>query len=127
MIALMPQTQSTSDRVLQLLRNAAKPGTAGGVVAALLLVATITATLEFVKNYLDLPPVVITYLIPVLIVAIRWGFLPALVATVAGAACAAFFFYKPTHTFLVEDPARRLGLLIFTVVALVSAHLAVRV
>ena len=69
---------------------------------------------------------VITYLIPVLIVAIRWGFFPALIATLSGAACAAFFFYKPTHTLYVEDPARRLGLFIFAAVAVVAAHLAVR-
>src|SRR5262249_55594015 len=74
----------------------------------------------------ELPPIIITYLIPVLIAAIRWGFMSALVATVTGAACAAFFFYRPIHTFYVEDPARRLGILIFAVVAIVAAHLAVR-
>jgi two-component system, OmpR family, sensor histidine kinase KdpD len=122
----MPQAQSISDRALQSLRNAAKPGTTAGIVAALLLVAAVTIALEIAKNFLDLPPVIVTYLIPVLIVAIRWGFLPALVATIGGAACAAFFFYKPTHTLYVEDPARRLGLFLFAIVALVAAHLAVR-
>jgi two-component system, OmpR family, sensor histidine kinase KdpD len=47
-------------------------------------------------------------------------------AMVAGAGCAAFFFYKPTYTFYVEDPARRLGLFLFVVVAVIAAHLAVR-
>jgi two-component system sensor histidine kinase KdpD len=115
-----------SDNALKWAQSSAKPGTVQGVVAALFLVFVVTATLESLKRVIDLPPVVITYLIPVLIVAIRWGFVPALVATIAGALCAAFFFYKPMYTLYVEDPARRLGLLIFAVVAVVAAHLAVR-
>jgi two-component system sensor histidine kinase KdpD len=107
-------------------QTSAKPHNASGIVAALVLVTMVTLLLEGLKRVIDLPPVVITYLIPVLIVAIRWGFVPALVATLAGAACAAFFFYKPNYTFYVEDPARRLGLVIFAVVAVVAAHLAVR-
>jgi len=125
MTTSMPGIGPVSDRALKWLRATAEPRTATGIVAAVVLVTTITASLETLKNYLDLPPVVITYLIPVLIVAIRWGFLPALVATITGAGCAAFFFYKPTHTLYVEDPARRLGLLIFVVVATVASYLAV--
>jgi two-component system sensor histidine kinase KdpD len=98
----------------------------GGVVGALILVTGVTLVLEVVKTFLNLPPIVITYMIPVLIAAIRWGFLSAMVATMAGAASAAFFFYQPTHTLLVEDPARRLGLLLFAIIAVVAAHLAVR-
>jgi two-component system sensor histidine kinase KdpD len=98
----------------------------GGVVGALCLVIGITVILEVLKTFVELPPIIITYLIPVLIASIRWGYLAAAVATVAGAASAAFFFYKPIHTFYVEDPARRLGILIFAIVAGVAAHLAVR-
>src|SRR3974390_136715 len=108
------------------LRAAASPGGAGGIVGALVLVTAITATLEVIKTFVELPPIIITYLIPVLIAALRWGFVPALVATVSGAACAAFFFYRPIHTFYVEDPARRLGILIFAIGAVVAAHLGVR-
>jgi|SRR5579883_635719 len=110
----------------QWLRAAAQPGGIVGVLGALVLVAATTLLLEAVKGFLDLPPVVITYLIPVLIAAIRWGLVSAMVATLAGAASAAFFFYRPIHTFYVEDPARRLGLLLFAVVATVAAYLAVR-
>jgi two-component system, OmpR family, sensor histidine kinase KdpD len=125
-IAPMPRTSSWSESMLNRLRDAASPSGAGGIVGALVLVTAVTATLEVLKNFVELPPIIITYLIPVLIAAIRWGFMPALVATVTGAACAAFFFYRPIHTFYVEDPARRLGILIFAVVAVVAAHLAVR-
>jgi two-component system sensor histidine kinase KdpD len=108
------------------LRAAAQPGGTVGIAGALFLVTAVTLGLELAKNFLDLPPIVITYLIPVLFAAIRWGFVSAMVATLAGAASAAYFFYKPTHTFWVEDPARRLGLLLFAIVAIVAAYLAVR-
>ena len=108
------------------LRAAAEPGGATGVVGALCLVTAVTVALEFVRSFLDLPPVVITYVVPVLIAAIRWGFLAAMTATIASAGSAAYFFYKPTHSFYVEDPARRLGLLLFAVVAVVAAYLAAR-
>jgi len=126
-IAPMPRPRSFSENAAQLLRGSGDPGGMTGVVGALVLVIAVTAALAVIKTaFIDLPPIVITYLIPVLIAAIRWGFLPALTATIGGAACAAFFFYKPVHTFYVEDPARRLGLVIFALVAIVAAHLAVR-
>jgi two-component system sensor histidine kinase KdpD len=122
----MSQLRLLPQRTIQWLRAASQPGGTVGVAGALFLVIGITLGLELAKNFLDLPPIVITYLIPVLFAALRWGFISAMVAIIAGAASAAFFFYKPTHTFLVEDPARRLGLLLFAIVATVAAYLAVR-
>jgi two-component system sensor histidine kinase KdpD len=118
--------QLIMERALKRMRSAATPGGAGGVLAGLGLVTAVTLLLEVVKNFLELPPIAITYLIPVLIAAIRWGYLSAIVTTIAGGFCSAFFFYKPTHTIFVEDPARRLSLMIFAIVAVVAAHLAVR-
>jgi two-component system, OmpR family, sensor histidine kinase KdpD len=122
----MLQIRSLPQSTIRWVRAAAEPGGSVGVVGALCLVIAVTLFLEVVKSFLDLPPIVITYLIPVLFAAIRWGFAAAMSATLAGAASAAYFFYKPTHTFYVEDPARRLGLLLFAIVAIVAAYLAVR-
>src|ERR1043166_263717 len=108
------------------LAAALHPGGVGGGGGGVVPVVGITIILETIKTLIELPPIIISYLIPVLIAAIRWGYLSAIVATITGAASAAFFFYRPIHTFYVEDPARRLGLLIFAVVAVVAAHLAVR-
>src|SRR6185437_12689224 len=119
-IRLLPQ------KAIQWVRAAAQPGGAVGVVGALCLVCAVTLCLEIVKSFLTLPPIIITYLIPVLFAALRWGFIAAMSATIAGAASAAYFFYRPTHTLFVEDPARRLGLFLFMIVATVAAYLAVR-
>jgi two-component system sensor histidine kinase KdpD len=122
----MTRMQIMPENALKWMRAAAQPGGTGGVIGAVVLVTAVTIILEIIRRFLDLPPIVITYLIPVLIAAIRWGFISAMIATITGAASAAYFFYKPTHTFLVEDPARRLGLMLFAIVAVVAAHLAVR-
>src|SRR5262249_1365128 len=78
------------------------------------------------RALVELPPIVITFLIPVLISAIRWGLLSAIAAMIAGAACSAFFFYRPIYTLYVEDPARRIGLVLFIIVASTASYLAVR-
>jgi two-component system sensor histidine kinase KdpD len=122
----MSRIRTLAERAANWTWSATEPGGASGVVGALCLVVGITLILEVLKHVVELPPIIITFLIPVLISAIRWGYLAAIVATITGAASAAFFFYRPVHTFYVEDPARRLGILIFAVVALVAAHLAVR-
>jgi two-component system sensor histidine kinase KdpD len=126
MTAPMSLTRSLPERTNHWLRAAAQPGGTTGVLGALVLVTAVTLVLEGIRGVYDLPPVVITYLIPVLIAAIRWGLMSAMAATLAGAASAAFFFYRPIHTFYVEDPPRRLGLLLFAVVAVVAAYLAAR-
>src|SRR5689334_343059 len=122
----MPRIRTLAEDAAKWIWSATEPGGARGVVGALCLVVGITIILEVLKHVVELPPIIITYLIPVLIASIRWGYLSAAVATVTGAASAAFFFYRPIYTFYVEDPARRLGILIFSVVAVVAAHLAVR-
>src|SRR5215467_170240 len=122
----MSRIRTLTDKAIRWASSATQPGGTSGVVGALCLVIGITVILEVLKTFVELPPIIITYLIPVLIASIRWGYLSAAVATVTGAASAAFFFYKPVHTFYVEDPARRLGILIFAIVAGVAAYLAVR-
>jgi two-component system sensor histidine kinase KdpD len=122
----MSRIRTLAEQAIKWTSSATQPGGTSGIVGALCLVVGITVILEILKTFVELPPIIITYLIPVLIASIRWGYVSAFVATVTGAACAAFFFYRPIHTFYVEDPARRLGILIFCVVAAVAAYLAVR-
>src|SRR5262249_43735938 len=122
----MPRIRTLVEDATKWIWSAAEPGGVRGVVGALCLVVGITVILELLKHFVELPPIIITYLIPVLIASIRWGYLAAFVATVMGASSAAFFFYRPVYTFYVEDPAQRLGILIFAVIATVAAYLAVR-
>src|SRR5262249_62247868 len=114
-IAPMSRIRTLTEKATNWIWSATEPGGARGVVGALCLVIGVIITLEIVKHFIDLPPIIITFLIPVLIAAIRWGYLAAIVATVAGAAGAAVFFYLPPFTFYVSGPAAAPGLLVLPI------------
>lgn len=115
-------------RLVQWLQVAAKPGGVPGILLALLLVVAMTLVLFGIRYFMPLPPIVMTFLIPVLVAAIRWGTLASLFATVTGALSSAFFFYRPFYSLdlAAKDPARVLSLFLFLVVGIVAGHLAAR-
>lgn len=93
--------------------------------ATLLAVAAATAII-FVFNgalsFLNL--VSIIYLIPVLIAALWWGIWPAILAAIAGALAADYFFYPPLYSFWISDTQNIADLIVFLLIALVSGNLA---
>jgi K+-sensing histidine kinase KdpD len=95
------------------------------IATALVLVALATGALFVLQGFFALLNLVsIVYLIPVVIAAMRWGMLPAIVAAVAGAAAADFLFYPPVFSFWIEDTQNIADLVVFLIVALVTSHLA---
>jgi K+-sensing histidine kinase KdpD len=93
---------------------------------SLLCVAVVTALLMLFEQTIAANLVPITYLIPVIIAATRWGIWPATLASIASTATADFFFIPPIFSFQVDDPREVIDLLLFLVVALVSSNLASR-
>jgi two-component system sensor histidine kinase KdpD len=96
------------------------------VAMALLAVAATTAVIAALTRFVDLGHVGIIYLLPVFISALRWGLIPALAAAVAGAGAAAFFFYPPIFSFEAHDWEHQVDLVLFTIVAVVTSQLALR-
>ena len=92
--------------------------------AALALVGAATACLIIVNRRPHLVPLV--YIIPVVIAATRWGTLPGLVAAIAGAAAADFFFYPPVYSFWLDNRRDVIDLLLYLFVAIVTSNLAAR-
>jgi K+-sensing histidine kinase KdpD len=93
--------------------------------AALLLVAAATAVISIFDRVLaSVNLVSIIYLIPVLMMATWWGVWPAILAAVAGALAADFFFYPPIYSFWISDSQNVADLIVFLIVALVSGNLA---
>ena len=93
----------------------------------LTLVGLATITLFVLRGFFDLLNLIsIVYLIPVLVAAVRWGTLPAVVAALAGAAGADFFFYPPYFSFWVADTQNVADLVVFLTVALVAGDMAAR-
>jgi K+-sensing histidine kinase KdpD len=68
----------------------------------------------------------IVYLIPVLICAIWWGFVSAIVGICASAGVADFLFIPPFYTFVISDPKQIVEIALFLFVALVTSNLAAR-
>jgi two-component system sensor histidine kinase KdpD len=91
---------------------------------ALLLVGAVTLLLFVLNPLVDFKHIAIVYLIPVMICATRWGTVAAVIAAIAGLACADFFFYPPLYTFTVDDPQQILDLVLFVIVAIVTGYLA---
>jgi K+-sensing histidine kinase KdpD len=105
-------------------------GVLGAVARTLLLplgcvgVTTILVDLVLENSTLKFEPII--YLIPVVICAIRWGLLAALVGVAASAAVADFFFLPPVYSFAISDPSQIIELLLFLFVAVVTSNLAAR-
>ena len=96
------------------------------VVATLALVWLDTIALVVIKQFAAFDPITLIYLLPVVVAATRWGIVSAVIAAVAGAAAADFFFIPPLYTFWIRDPQNVVDLILFLVVALVTGNLAAR-
>ena len=101
-------------------------GSAIPMVATLALVWLATISLVVISYFVPFKLVSLVYLLPVVVAATQWGTGPGIVAAVAGAAAADFFFYPPLYTLWVRDPENVVDLILFLLVALVTSNLAAR-
>jgi two-component system sensor histidine kinase KdpD len=93
---------------------------------ALVLVWLTTIGLDVLGDFVSLKFVVLVYMLPVIGVAMQWGIVPALVAAIAGAAAADFFFIPPLYSFWIRNPENVVDLVLFLFVAVVTSSLAAR-
>src|SRR5271168_5659977 len=68
------------------MRRAMAPGGITGIVMALVFVVVTDGFLLMMRSIQELPPVALTFLIPIVVAAIRWGTLSAAVTAMGGAA-----------------------------------------
>jgi two-component system, OmpR family, sensor histidine kinase KdpD len=96
------------------------------IVATLALVWLATISLVVINSFVPLDLVPLIYMLPVILAATQWGIVPGLVAAVAGAAAADFFFYPPLYSFWLQNPQDVIDLLLYLLVATVASNLAAR-
>jgi K+-sensing histidine kinase KdpD len=96
------------------------------VAMALALVWLATTGLVVLSDFVSLNLVPLIYMLPVILVAAQWGIVPALVAAVAGAAAADFFFFPPLYSFRIHDPRHVIDLALFLFVAVITSIVAAR-
>jgi two-component system sensor histidine kinase KdpD len=95
-----------------------------GYVAALLLVAVTTGALLLLRERLTLANVSLIYVLLTLIVAVRLGTGPSVLAAVLSFFGGNFFFVRPYYSLHVADPRDLLDLLVFLAAALIAGRLA---
>jgi two-component system sensor histidine kinase KdpD len=112
------------DRARIWLRNAMAPSGITGLVIALGFVVAADLFL-FLMQYLQaLPPVSLTFMIAIVVVALRWGTLSSVVTILGGLLSFTYFFFSPFYTNIAELRSRVLGVIFFLVVSLVLGYLA---
>ncbi len=103
------------------------PGGFAGLVMALVFIFGTDGILLILRYIQEFPPVSLSFAIPVVVVAIRWGTLAAAVTALGGAASLTYFFYSPFYTNSLDSRSRVLGVIVFLAVSLVLGYLASRI
>jgi len=96
-------------------------------VVALLAVGLAVAIGELVLPLLRVENVDLLLLTAVVVVGVRYGLWPSLVAGVAASLCYNFFFLPPVYTFTITDPINVGAFFFFIVIAIIVSNLAGRV
>jgi two-component system, OmpR family, sensor histidine kinase KdpD len=96
-------------------------------LAALVAVAVALGVGELIQHVFGgIETVDLVFLTAIVIIAVRYGLLASLLASVAASLCYNFFFLPPIYTFTITDPINIAAFLLFTVVAVIVSHVAAR-
>jgi len=96
-------------------------------LAALLAVALALGLSEVLQYaFGGIETVDLVFLTAIVVIAVRYGLLPSLAASVAASLCYNFFFLPPIYTFTITDPVNIAAFLLFTIVAVIVSHVAAR-
>ena len=99
---------------------------AGRLLAVAAGVAAVTALIGALRAAVTMPNLALIYLPLVILLAVGWGWWPALAAAVLAVLAYSFFFVEPVHTFTILDPQQWIELLVFLLAAAVTSTLAAR-
>src|SRR6266566_2241379 len=105
-------------------RKAMAPGGITGFIMALVLVVATDLFLLLMRSLQALPPVSLTFMIVIVVVALRWGVLSSLVTTVGGTLSLSYSVYSPFYITGADSRSAVLGIIFFLVVSLALGYLA---
>src|SRR5712671_5224871 len=80
-----------------------------------------------IKPRFGIENVDLVFLTAVVVVAVRYGLWPSLLASVAASLCYNFFFLPPVYTFTITDPTNVVAFFFFMLIALLVSNVAARV
>ena len=97
----------------------------GGCVAALAVVAAITAFYVYESEF-KTTTVVLTYLLAILIASTIWGLGVSLFMTLIATLACDYFFFPPIHVFGIDDPQDWVTLISFVMTSAIGSTLSAR-
>jgi two-component system sensor histidine kinase KdpD len=104
-----------------------RPLATQGAVAATAVVGVSTGIGWYGFGHGNLPDVVMVYLLGVVVVSMRFGYGPSLLAAVLSVVAYDFFFIPPFFSFAVSDLRHTLTFAVMFIVAVVISHLTQRI
>jgi two-component system sensor histidine kinase KdpD len=93
---------------------------------AILAVACALGFAELVDYWIGVENVDLVFLTAIVGVAVRFGLMPSLLASLAAALAYNFFFLPPIYTFTITDPHNIAAFALFTLVAVIVSNVAAR-
>jgi two-component system sensor histidine kinase KdpD len=94
---------------------------------ALAIVAVALGGAKLIQPIFGIENVDLVFLTAVVSVAVRYGLLPSLTASIAGSLCYNFFFLPPVYTFTITDPTNVAAFFFFMLIAILVSNVAARV
>jgi two-component system, OmpR family, sensor histidine kinase KdpD len=99
----------------------------GRYLVALAFVAVALGVSEVIRPWFGVENVDLVFLTAVVGVALRYGLVPSLVASVAASLCYNFFFLPPIYEFTIADPTNIAAFFFFIVMAVIVSNVGARV
>lgn len=96
-------------------------------VMSLFLVAIALGVGLLIRPLFGVENVDLVFLTVVVSVAVRYGLLPSLLASIGASLCYNFFFLPPTYTFTISDPTNIAAFFFFILIAVLVSNVAARV
>src|ERR1700744_1200507 len=94
---------------------------------ALAIVGVGLGTAKLIQPFFGIENVDLVFLTAVVSVAVRFGLLPSLLASVVSSLCYNFFFLPPIYTFTITDPTNIAAFFFFMLIAILVSNVAARV
>src|SRR3981081_2884375 len=94
---------------------------------ALAIVAIGLGAGEVIQPLFGTENVDLVFLTAVVVVAVRFGLLPSILASAAASLCYNFFFLPPVYTFTITDPTNVAAFFFFMLIAVLVSNVAARV
>src|SRR5437588_489364 len=95
-----------------------------GYALSLLLVITTTLVIAALISVVRVERIVGIYIIPVMIVSIRWGLWPGIFSALASTALIHVLFTRPGFGFQLQDWDQSVRLAVYILIAVIAARLA---